>query len=144
VTGSAGEQPPPVTADTPVDGVLDVALDADTLYAMRAAVAAHASAFGLAEPKIEKLLVVATELAANSLRHGGGCAALRLWCQDNTVYCQVTDEGPGIGDPATVGTGPIPLTADGGRGLWLVRQLADDLTIVNHHPGSTVTASVRL
>jgi anti-sigma regulatory factor (Ser/Thr protein kinase) len=83
---------------------------------------------------------VATELATNAIRHGGGTGRLRMWRTDNTLHVQVRDDGPGITDPHLAGTRPVPLTAVGGRGLWIVRQLCDDLHIATT-AGTTITAS---
>ena len=128
----------PATADTG----LHLAIDADRLYAMRAAVAAHASELGLTPPKLGSLLVVATELAANTIRHGGGAGTLRLWRAGNAIQCEISDNGPGIADPQHVGIHPVDLRSEGGRGLWLSRKLSDGLTIHNRNPGSAVTVTM--
>jgi anti-sigma regulatory factor (Ser/Thr protein kinase) len=98
---------------------------------------------GLPEQNISGLLIVATELATNAIRHGGGTGRLRLWRTDNTLHLQVSDDGPGITDPYLAGTRPVPLTAVGGRGLWIVRQLCDDLHVATT-AGTTMTASFHL
>jgi len=136
-------RPRPATVQAP-DDVLHLDVDVDSLYPMRAAVAAHASKLGLTEPKLANLLVVATELAANTIRHGGGNGTLRLWSDGDAIHCQVSDDGPGIIDPDIVGTKPVALNSDGGRGLWLSRQFTDGLAIENRDPGSTVTATMQL
>jgi anti-sigma regulatory factor (Ser/Thr protein kinase) len=33
----------------------------------------------------------------------------------------------------------VPLSGDGGRGLWIVRQLTDECTIAARDPGTSVT-----
>ncbi|WP_433605428.1 ATP-binding protein [Dactylosporangium sp. CA-139114] len=119
--------------------VLSLTVDADNLYAMRAAVGAHGAQWGLTGPTLDRLLVVASELASNSIRHAAGTGRLRLWSDGDAVWCEVSDDGPGIADPDEVGTRPIPLTAEGGRGLWLCRQFCDGVTVVNRNPGCTVT-----
>jgi anti-sigma regulatory factor (Ser/Thr protein kinase) len=118
--------------------------DASGLYAVRAAVAAHASELGMDEDRLQRLLVVATELATNAIRHGGANNQLRLWRSDGAIYCQVTDDGPGISDPDDAGIRPVPLNADSGRGLWIVRQLSDRVIITNDTPGTTVTATLNV
>ncbi len=118
---------------------LAIGFTADRLYALRAALAAHGARLGLDGTRLGRLLVVATELVTNVIRHSDGTGHLRLWRAGESVYCEVTDSGPGIGDPQKAGTQPVPLGHDGGRGLWIVRQLTDECTITDHHPGTCVT-----
>lgn len=136
-----GRRPP-----GPAPRVLDVdePFDADGLYALRATLAAHASRYGADDEQIERLLIVASELATNAIRHGGGAGRLRLWHHDNTLYCQVSDNGPGITDPTAGTTRPDPTDANGGRGLWITRNLATNLHIEPgpNGRGATVTAAV--
>ena len=51
---------------------LDQAFDGDSLYALRAAVAAHGSQAGLSEGRTRDLVLAVHELAANAVRHGAG------------------------------------------------------------------------
>jgi anti-sigma regulatory factor (Ser/Thr protein kinase) len=134
---------PPATAAASSDG-LATSFSIDSLYSLRAEVAAHASHLGLADPQLRHLLVVATELATNVVRHGGGSGKLRLWRAGDAIVCEVSDDGPGITMPHRVGTKPVPLSYDGGRGLWLVRHFTDTFEIVNRHPGTTVTVSMAI
>ncbi len=123
----------------PPEPDLTVHFGLDSLYELRSSVAAHASALGLDGDRLSHLLVVATELATNAVRHGGGSGTLRLWSAGGAIYCQVSDGGSGIADPHTAGTMPTPITREGSRGLWMARQLSDDMRIANNHPGSAVT-----
>ena len=133
-------QPPPEAVP---DGLV-TSFSLDSLYSLRAEVAAHASHLGLAEPQLRHLLVVATELATNVVRHGGGTGKLRLWRSGEAIVCEVSDDGPGIAMPHQVGTKPVPLSYDGGRGLWLVRHFTDSMEIVNRRPGTTITVSITI
>ena len=65
--------PPPETAAPPQSApILDQAFDAGSLYALRAAVAAHATQAGLAPGRADDLVIAVHELAANAVRHGAG------------------------------------------------------------------------
>ncbi|MFC7761391.1 ATP-binding protein [Catellatospora bangladeshensis] len=121
---------------------LDTSFVTEDLYTLRASVAAHAAEFGLADPGLSRLLVVATELATNAIRHGGGSGRLRLWRADGAVYCEVSDEGTGIADPGTAGTQRVPLSEQGGRGLWVVRQFTDEFDISGGPSGAVVTVKI--
>src|SRR5580692_9050958 len=59
--------------------ILDQAFDEDSLYALRAAVAAHATQAGLAPGRSDDLVIAVHELAANPARHGAGHGRLRIW-----------------------------------------------------------------
>lgn len=122
---------------------------AKSLARMRYAVAAHGAALGLAGERLEAMVVIVHELAANAVVHGGGRGRLRLWAGDDAVYCEVSDDGPGIGsDGASAGRGPAwPFNApppgyERGRGIFCVRQLADRVDIRSGADGTVVTAAV--
>jgi anti-sigma regulatory factor (Ser/Thr protein kinase) len=122
---------------------MDQSFDAGTLYALRSALAAHASDLGLTGPQLERLAIVAGELATNAVRHGGGTGRLRLWRDRSLLHCEISDRGPGIPDTAVGATPPDPMTRSG-RGMWICRQLSDALLIETEPNGSTVTAVIRL
>ncbi len=121
---------------------LDQPFGPDDLYALRAAVAAHAAHLGAPPDRVAHVVIVAGELASNVVRHGGGRGRLRLSWVDGAVRCEVSDEGPGIPDPDGAGKRPPSVLALGGRGLFIVRRLAASLTIRNTGRGTTVTALV--
>lgn len=117
--------------------------DRNSLYALRAAVTAHAVTLGLPEERLGTIMLIATELATNAIRHGAGTGRLRLWHSDNTVHLQVSDDGPGIAQPGRAGLRPAPLSSPGGRGLWIVRQISDRMDIAADH-GTTVTVGLTI
>jgi anti-sigma regulatory factor (Ser/Thr protein kinase) len=130
--------------DGPVPVPLDQHFDRDDLYAVRAAVAAHAADLGAPPERVRHLVIIASELASNAVRHGGGRGRLRLWRFDGAVRCEVSDEGPGIADPRNAGVANPSALAPGGRGLWVVRQLSDTVTIDSSLRGTTVTAIIAI
>ena len=120
--------------------VLDQRFDAGSLFGLRSAVIAHAIALGNAQV-VEELALVAHELATNAVRHGGGRGRLRLSVAGRRLWCEVSDDGPGLPDPVHLGTElPAPNNA-GGRGLWIARQMSD-LTIDTTPIGTTITAVI--
>jgi anti-sigma regulatory factor (Ser/Thr protein kinase) len=73
--------------------------------------------------RADDLALAVSEVAANSIRYGGGGGLLRIWRDGQTLVCEVRDRGY-IDDPLIGRTAPEPM-AEGQRGLWLVNQLCD-------------------
>jgi anti-sigma regulatory factor (Ser/Thr protein kinase)/anti-anti-sigma regulatory factor len=133
-------QPGPLTGH-PDALILDQAFDEDSLYALRAAVAAHATQAGLAPGRSDDLVIAVHELAANAVRHGAGHGRLRVWKSDRALLCEISDDGipqpAGTGDAAQWRTEP-------GHGLSLVRQVADQATLHSGPSGTLATISFAL
>ncbi|MGI5240265.1 ATP-binding protein [Dactylosporangium sp. CA-139066] len=113
----------------------------DDLYALRAAVEAHATADGVDRHTVDALLIIVSELATNAVLHGGGRGDLTLARSGTDLVCVVRDYGPGLADPQGAGRTKVPPAALNGRGLWIVRQLSE-LTITTGPDGTTATATV--
>lgn len=124
------------------DPALDLGFDADALFTLRSAVAAHASELG-AGHAVDDAILVAHELSSNAVRHGGGGGRLRLWRAGDLLYCQVSDSGQGMADPEHTGKSCPPPSVPGGRGIWIVRQLSG-LDIDTGPKGTTITAALPL
>ena len=119
---------------------LDQVFDGDSLYALRAAVAAHGSQAGLSEARTRDLVLAVHELAANAVRHGAGQGRLRLWAAQDAVRCEVTDEGtPGEAD----GADAARWQAEPGHGLWLVRRIADSASVQSGASGTVAAVIFR-
>lgn len=97
---------------------------------------------GLNDDRLEDLLLIAGELVANSLRHGGGSGTLRVWPEDRHLICEVDDAGR-IDDPL-VGRHPADSHQLSGRGLLVVNDLADLVRMHTRSDGVTVRAYLRL
>jgi anti-sigma regulatory factor (Ser/Thr protein kinase) len=138
----------PHTDATPV---LTQDFGAGSLYALRAAVAAHAAQAGVPEPRARDIVLAVHELAANAIRHGGGHGRLLITDHGGTLRCQVTDDG----QPPAAQAGARPQTeattaddapwpSEHGHGLWVVHQIADHLSVQSGPGGTTATASFTL
>lgn len=127
----------------PCDPQESLTYGAGALAAVRGKVAACATAHGLDGQRLQELLLAATEVAANSVRHGGGRGTLQTWVEDDVLICQFHDAGH-IRDPLAGRLRPKPQQA-GGRGLWLVNQLCDLVQIRSTaEHGTTVRLSTAL
>ncbi|MFI7704833.1 ATP-binding protein [Nonomuraea sp. NPDC049480] len=106
---------------------------------LRRAVSEHAAYEGLTGRHLEDFVLAVNEITTNAVVHGGGHGRLRLWSHGGRLWCEVTDEGPGL-PPGWVGDMRPPTGFEGrGRGLWLTRMLCDQITIVSGPRGTTVT-----
>jgi len=117
--------------------LLDQEFDSGTLYALRAAVQAHSGQAGLSEDRVGEVVLAIHELAANAIAHGAGHGRLRMWERAGALSCEIVDAGPvGAGRPSGPSEAADPWPAADGHGLWLVRQVADQLDL-RSGPGGT-------
>lgn len=89
-----------------------------------------------------------TEALSNAMLYGNEedprkRVRLEVWLDDSQILMRVTDEGDGF-DPAQVPdpTTPSNLVKSGGRGLFLMRQLMDEVYFNDR--GNSVTLVLRL
>jgi anti-sigma regulatory factor (Ser/Thr protein kinase) len=103
--------------------------------------------WGLSERAGDAALVI-SELAGNALRHGSGPVQLVLRRKPTpvgtAVECTVKDAGKwrGLGVPDREEV-EADLDAEGGRGLYIARELSDSLIVhaPRYRAGTTVTAT---
>ena len=155
----APRPPPPATAragqetiqpgDT-MAAVLEQPFSCDSLYQLRAAVAAHAAQAGVPAPRDHDVVLAVHELAANVIRHGSGHGQVRIWANEDSLHCQVTDAGPASPASMTTDPGPGPASTapaswpvEPGRGLWIVSRVADQASF-DAGPPSTAAFSFAL
>jgi anti-sigma regulatory factor (Ser/Thr protein kinase) len=145
---SAGPGDSAILADAEADRgdgegrlALDQAFDSGTLYALRAAVQAHAIEAGLPESRTDDLVIAVHELAANAVRHGAGAGRLRMWERDAALHCQVDDSGSlaSGGDAGPAGNAAAYWPFLPGHGLWLVRLVADQISVFSGPGGTCAT-----
>jgi anti-sigma regulatory factor (Ser/Thr protein kinase) len=83
-----------------------------------------------------------SELVGNAVRHAPGALSISISSDDGGLELHIIDEGPGFsGDPSL----PDDLWSESGRGLFLIKELAKELTI-ERLPGygSHIRVSFRL
>ncbi|MEU8343553.1 Histidine kinase-like ATPase domain-containing protein [Actinomadura meyerae] len=145
--------PPPPGADTlPLD-------DRPDLFWLRAWITDCARQTPLPEEGLQRLLVAATEVVTNALRHGAPPVVLRIWADsggedsggtgsggvhssggDASLVCEVADAGrwaPGTGY-GLLPPRPQGALADERFGLWAVRLLCSTVQIRTGENGTTV------
>lgn len=112
------------------------------LAALRTAVESEARRAGVVPARLPELLLAVHELAINALTHGGGDAVLRAWIEEHDFVCELADSGPGLEARYAGYVTPSPDDA-GGRGLWLVRQIADLVEVRSGPQGTRIRVRVR-
>ncbi|ANZ39047.1 hypothetical protein BBK82_26215 [Lentzea guizhouensis] len=105
------------------EGAASTSVGAGAMAAVRAFAREQATKLGLAPDRVDDFALVVTELATNSVRHGGGESTVRVWTESESIVCQVNDNGH-ITD-VLAGRTPVHANDPGGRGLLLVNRLAD-------------------
>jgi anti-sigma regulatory factor (Ser/Thr protein kinase) len=130
VAGFAEALPPPG------DAVLRGRFGPADVSATRHTVAQWARSCGLPEERVEVLELAASELATNSIRHGGGTGTVAMWLDGSAAVVEFSDTGV-VTDPL-VGRRTPTLEQEGGRGLYLVNQLCDLVQVRSSGRGTTV------
>lgn len=126
--------PPPASATT-------ITFDRDGLRRVRTVVSALAVAAGMPADSVDELAFALNELASNAIRHGSTRALLLAWRHDGSIVCEIRNDAPLLGAHYA---GYFPPAADSlnGRGLWLTRQLYDDLELRSDAAGTTARLRV--
>lgn len=123
-------------------GARELAFGREGLHDLRGLVATEAETAGLSRERTTDLVLAASELAANSVRHGGGHGTSRFWREPGTLIAEVADAGR-IEQPLVGRVRPTP-TQTGGRGLWMANQVCDLVRIRSGKTGTTVRLHMSL
>ena len=127
--------------------VLDQCFDASSLSALRASTQACAAQAGMPAERATDVVIALHELAANAVRHGAGSGRLRIWDRVGALYCRVDDDGSAAG-PIGAGSASQNLAdrwpREPGHGLWLARQVADQLTLRSDSRGTSAVITFSL
>jgi anti-sigma regulatory factor (Ser/Thr protein kinase) len=102
---------------------------------LRRMLAATMRSAGVADAAAGDLLVATGEIVANAQRHGGGLQRIRAGRVDGRFVCELSDGGPGHDDPLA-GFTP-PRNSASCAGLWIARQLSDDVELISDPGGLT-------
>ncbi len=141
--------------EAPTQPVLDQSFDASSLSELRTATHACAAEAGMPAERATDFVIALHELAANAVGHGAGSGRLRIWDHIGALYCRVDDDGPAAtmtgaahGGAGTDGSASQNLAdrwpREPGHGLWLARQVADQMTLRSDSHGTiaVITFSV--
>jgi anti-sigma regulatory factor (Ser/Thr protein kinase) len=91
---------------------------------------------GMRRDRVADLVLATSELAANSVAHGGGTGTFRVWRDGGRLVVEVEDKG--LIEEPLVGRIRPDRTQLSGRGLWLANQLCDLVQIRSGIHGTTI------
>ena len=77
----------------PTEAVLRGVYGPGDVPATRRTVAQYARSVGLRQEQVEVLALAASELATNSIRHGGGSGTVALWTEPGAAVVEFSDSG---------------------------------------------------
>ncbi|GAA1752396.1 ATP-binding protein [Luedemannella helvata] len=129
---------PEATARQPV---IHRELALETLATLRTLATDAARAAGVGSERAGHFAVAVDEAMTNAIRYAGGGRVSITVVPGESVEVEVSDDGPGI-PPETPRDLPPP-DAVSGRGLWLMRNLCDQLDI-DTGPSGTIARLVIL
>jgi anti-sigma regulatory factor (Ser/Thr protein kinase) len=111
------------------------------LRPVRNVVASHARRAGLPDEPVANLVLAASEIAANTLRHTSAGGTVHVWHTDEEVLCQIQDQG-WITDPLAGRARRSP--DESGHGLWVVNQVCDLVELRTGPGGTTIRLHMTL
>ena len=118
--------------------------DAGTIPLARHLCGASLRQFGAPPHSIADIELALTEACTNVLKHGGSDHEYELLIEIGSEHCsiQVSDAGSGF-DHADLRPGEESTTAEGGRGIQLMRALVDEIRFVSEADAGTAVHLVK-
>jgi anti-sigma regulatory factor (Ser/Thr protein kinase) len=111
------------------------------LWPIRRLVGSYADRSGLSGDRVDNLVLAASEIGANTLRHTDGGGTLHVWRTEHELLCQLHDQG-WITDPLAGRRRRAAI--EPGHGLWLVNQVCDLVELRTGQAGTTVRLHMNL
>jgi len=104
---------------------LAVPMNVRSLADLRWRTWAYLAAAGVAAGMLDDILIALHEAVANALAHSGARQdiAVRVRATDNRVHVEVEDQDRGIDATVAIPPEPPALSAEGGRGLFMIWSL---------------------
>ena len=108
-------------------------MDACNLADLRWRAWSYLAAAEVASGMIEDILIALHEAVANALAHSGSSTAIavRMKATRAAVVIEVADQGRGIDPGVVIPPRPPGLSAEGGRGLFMIWSLMNSVTITH-------------
>jgi anti-sigma regulatory factor (Ser/Thr protein kinase) len=116
---------------------LVVPMDICSLADLRWRTWAYLAAAGVAPGMLDDILIALHEAVANALQHSGASEAIavRVKATSASVLVEVADQGRGIDTAVSIPPKPPSLTAEKGRGLFMIWSLMSSVRF-SHSSGT--------
>ncbi|WP_091378214.1 anti-sigma factor RsbA family regulatory protein [Actinokineospora alba] len=125
-----------------LDRPAEILVEGPDLTGARLLARERAERAGVVAERVPDVELVVTELATNSLLHGGGTALVRLGTTGRHFVCEVRDSGK-LTDPLA-GRRPSSPEQAGGRGLLLIHHVSDLVRTHTDPASTTIQAHFRI
>jgi anti-sigma regulatory factor (Ser/Thr protein kinase) len=125
----------------PAEAPVEIAVSPERLAEVRRLAAERAEAAGFDRHRVQDVVLAVSELATNTVTHGGGHGVLRTWRDGDALVHEVRDPGV-IREPLVGRQRPAPGQL-GGRGLWLVNEVCDLVQLRSSPAGTVVRVYLR-
>ena len=118
--------------------LLDRVFEHEDIARVRHAVQALLTTAGFGGDRLQSFVLAVNEIITNAVLHAGGRGRVVLRPAGHSIWCTVTDSGPGI--PQHFRHPPeVPAAYEvGGRGIWLAYRLCDEVTMATGPIGTTI------
>jgi anti-sigma regulatory factor (Ser/Thr protein kinase) len=118
--------------------LLDRSFGPDEITVLRHEIIRLLGAAGLTGERQDGFVLAINEVITNVVLHAGGNGRIVVKIEDGSVWCVVTDAGPGIPGPYLDSLRTPEAFEVGGRGLWLAHQLCDEVTTATGPIGTSI------
>lgn len=132
-----------VPAADPPEVLLVCWFDGTALRVAREQIRAACARSGLTGDDLYPFVLAVHEAMTNVVCHGGGHGQLLLWWHAETLWCEISDHGPGIPD-ACLPVRSSAIDPLGRRGLWLIRRACTSCKITTDATGTRLLLGYRL
>ena len=132
-------EPAAEAVPAPTGGVLlDRSFGRDDISRIRHEAKTRLLDSGFRGDRLHGFVLAVNEVITNVVLHAGGEGRIIIEAVGNSVWCTVTDSGPGI--PQRYLSRPdVPEAFEvGGRGIWLAYALCDEVTMATGPIGTTL------
>ena len=113
--------------------------DSASVPMARRILATTLSTFGVTDECRGDILLALAEACANAVAHARAVDSYEVTVEISDAECQieVVDAGPGFDHGASL-SDELPVLAESGRGLYIIRSLADDFDLRPNSPTGTL------
>jgi len=117
--------------------LLDRTFDRFSLAALRRDLSECGAANGLVDLALANFVLAVNEIVTNAVRFAGGHGDLLLWRDQDSLWCRVVDDGPGVPERYLHRSPPPKPGHIGSHGLWLARHICESVQIESDRTSGT-------